>query len=134
MNQWVYKATESKIGYLETLHLAVQKHFLCRSSVERNGSQADRVREVAIGDVIHFYYKRNNKPTTSYGSFLVIDGCTYKAQFGEIVEGTALFKVLETPENADLIRCLTEEHQKNPARGYTRDPVFGCFTGWVIQR
>lgn len=134
MKQWVYKATESKVGYFETLHLAVKKHFLCRSVIESSGSQADRVHEVELGDIIHFYYKSKTKPAASYGSFLVVDGSEYEAQFGERIEGTALFKVLETPDNADMIHRLSEEHDRDPARGYVRDPAHGCFTGWVIQR
>jgi hypothetical protein len=134
MKEWVYKATESKVGYFETLHLAVQRHFLCRSLVEGEGSHTDRAREVAIGDVIHFYYKSKSKPASPYGSFLVVDGSEYESQFGERIEGTALFKVLEAPENAEMLERLTKEHDRDPARGYVRDPVYGCFTGWAIRR
>jgi hypothetical protein len=134
MKEWVYKATESKIGYFDTLHLAVQKHFLCRSLVDSDGSQADRVREVAIGDIIHFYYKSKSKPASPYGSFTVVDGSEYETQFGERIEGTALFKVIETPENTDMIQRLMKEHDRDPARGYVRDAVHKCFLGWVIQR
>jgi hypothetical protein len=134
MKEWVYKATTSKVGYHETHHLAMQKHFLCRSAVEGNGSQADRVGEVAIGDVIHFYYVIGGGKVAAYGSFRVLDGSGYPTQFGERIENTALFKVREEPDNAAMIRLLTEERDKDPKRGYARDPAQGCFTGWVIGR
>jgi hypothetical protein len=134
MEEWIYKATKSKVGYYETRHLAVAKHFLCRSAVERNGSQSDRVREVDLGDIIHFYYARGDGKVPSYGSFVVVHGGKYSKQFGERIEGTALFRVSEDLENSGMIRLLTEEHEKDPSRGYARDPEHRCFTGWVIDR
>ena len=134
MQEWVYKANGTKIGCFETRHLAMKWHFLCRSAVERDWSQADRVRVVNIGDVIHFYYTLANDRVREYGSFVVISGSEYPTQFGEQVEGTALFKVRETPENAEMIGRLTEEHDKDPTRGYERDPEQSYFTGWVIRR
>lgn len=134
MSEWVYKATETKVGFFETLHLATQKHFLCRSVVEEDGKRADRVDELALGDIIHFYFKRKTKPASCYGSFEVVDGSVYPVHFGERIPGTALFKVLETPENADLIRRLTDEHDRDSNKGYQRDPELDVFTGWVIRR
>ena len=133
MKQWIYKATRTKVGYEETRDLAVPKHFLCRSAVETNGAHADRVQEIELGDIIHFFYSRAGD-VPSFGSFRVIDGAAYPVQFGDRIEGTALFKVRESEDNADLIRRLTEEHEKDPKRGYKRDPEHGCFTGWVIER
>jgi hypothetical protein len=134
MREWVYKATEKKIGYHETRDLAILKHFLCRSAVGEDGKKADRVSQVSIGDVIHFYYKQKTRPASSYGTFEVIDGSAYPIHFGQRVPGTALFKVLETTQNADMIRRLEAEHLRDPSRGYLRDPQFECFTGWVIKR
>jgi len=134
MREWVYKATETKVGFWETRHLAIVQHFLCRSAVEFDGSQADRVREVQIGDRIHFYYKQRNKPVSSYGTFEVIEGTAYPTRFGHQIPGMALFTVLETPENQDMIQRLTEEHDRDPSKGYERDPQHKCFTGWVIKR
>jgi hypothetical protein len=134
MKQWVYKATKTKVDYLETYDLAIPKHFLCRSAVETGGSQADRVGEVELGDIIHFFFSRGDGNVPSYGSFLVIDGAKYPTQFGDRIEGTALFKVHESDDNADMIRLLTRAHAEDPKRGYRRDPEHKCFTGWVIQR
>lgn len=134
MNQWVYKATKTKIGYHETRHLAVSQHFLCRSAMESNGSHADRVQQVELGDILHFYYSQGGGKVSSFGSFTVIDGASYPTQFGDRIEGTALFKVREDEGNATLIERLTEEHAKDPKRGYQHDPEHDCFTGWVIER
>ena len=134
MNQWVYKATKTKIGYHETRHLAVSKHFLCRSAMERDGSHADRVREVALGDILHFYYSHGDGRVPSFGSFRVIDGASYPTQFGDRIEGTALFRVREDEGNVVLLERLTEEHAKDPKKGYQRDPEHDCFTGRVIER
>jgi hypothetical protein len=134
MKQWVYKATMSKVEYHETRDIAVTRHFLCRSAVEASGAHPDRVREIELGDIIHFFYALKNGKVPSYGSFMVIDGAAYPAQFGERIEGTALFKVREDADNADMVRLLTEEHEKDPKRGYSRDPEHSCFTGWVIKR
>jgi hypothetical protein len=134
MKQWVYKVNTSKVGYHETRDMAVTRHFLCRSAVEASGAHPDRVREVELGDIIHFFYALKNGKVPSYGSFTVIDGAAYPTQFGERIEGTALFKVRQSADNAELIQLLTEEHEKDPKRGYRRDPEHGCFTGWVIKR
>lgn len=134
MKQWVYKATTSKLGYFETLHLAVQRHFLCRSAMESNGSHADRVQQVELGDIVHFFYSQGGGRVAALGSFTVIEGATYPTQFGDRIEGTALFEVLENDDNAAMLLRLTEEHAKDPKRGYQRDPEYDCFTGWVIER
>ncbi len=134
VREWVYKATEAKIGYFETRHLAMAHHILCRSAVNENGNRADRVDEVEIGDIIHFYYKHKTKPTAAYGSFEVIDGSRYPVRFGRRIPGTALFEVLDTPDNAEMMQRLTEEHARDPRKGYQPDPEARCFTGWVIKR
>lgn len=134
MREWVYKATTTKVGYHETRHLAVARHFLCRSAMESNGSHADRVQQVELGDIIHFFYARGNGKVPSYGSFKVIDGASHPAQFGDRIDGTALFRVREDADNTDMIQLLTEEHAKDPEKGYMRDPEHECFTGWVIKR
>lgn len=136
MTQWIYKATEARIGQGETHNLAMNRNFLCRAAFETNGKQAhaDHVRDVAIGDVIHFYYKRRDGKVPDFGSFIVIDGAEYPKRFGERIEGTALFRVRETPENAEMVALLTEEHDRDPTRGYVRHPKHGCFTGWVIRK
>ena len=134
MNQWVYKATKAKIDYLDTQFLACERHFLCRSAIESNGSHADLVDQVELGDILHFYYSHGGSKVTSFGSFRVIDGASYTTKFGDRIEGTALFRVREDAENAALIELLTKEHTKDPSKGYQRDPEHECFTGWVIKR
>jgi hypothetical protein len=134
MAEWVYKTTASKVGYHETLRLAMTRHFLCRSAVERKGSQPDRVGEIAIGDIIHFYCTIKDDKVATYGSFRVVDGDEHTTQFSEQIENTALFKVREDEDNAAMIKLLTEEHDNDPKRGYVRDPTHGCFTGWVVKR
>ena len=134
MKQWVYKATRTKVGYFDTHHLALKRHFLCRSAMESNGSHADRVQQVELGDILHFYYSQGDGRVPSFGSFRVIDGASYPTQFGDRLEGTALFKVREDDDNAAMLQRLTEEHVKDPKKGYRRDPDHDCFTGWVIER
>ncbi len=70
---WVYKATRKKTDFAATLLLARGKGFLCRSAHEENESWADNVRDVVVGDTIHFYYIDGPKGPRPVGSFEVID-------------------------------------------------------------
>ena len=131
MKQWVYKATKAKVDYFDTHLLAFGRHFLCRSAIESNGSHADLVDQVELGDVLHFYYSHGGSKVTTFGCFRTIDGASYPRRFGDRIEGTALFRVREDDA---LIELLTKEHTRDPSKGYQRDPEHGCFTGWVIER
>lgn len=134
MNEWVYKATRKKVGYLDTHRLACKWRFLCWSAMESNGSHADRVDQVELGDIVHFFYSHGGGKVACFGSFTVVDGAAYPTQFGQRIAGTALFEVREAGGDAAFLHLLTKDHAEDFAKGYARDRAHGCFTGWVIER
>ena len=132
MGEWVYKATRTKIGPVDTTRLAREFHFLCRSAFRDTGARPARVAEVRLGDVIHFYYRIDKKTVETIGTFEVVNGQEmYPQSFARLVPKTALAVVRE--DCADLIELLEREHQSNPQGGYKRDPKLGVFTGWALR-
>lgn len=133
MTTWIYKATESRIGYADTEALALSFSFLCRSLYTRPGATAARVRRVTLGDTILFYYRLSDKQRTvkAIGTFEVIDGSRLPGRFAGFAENTALVKVANSPSNATFLALL----QKKPTvgAGYRPDPVLGVFTGWALS-
>ncbi|WP_437945507.1 hypothetical protein WME98_31960 [Sorangium sp. So ce296] len=131
MAEWVYKANTTRANFDDTHDLAVFNHFLCRSAYE-GGNDADRLRavgvvaEVKVGDLIHFYYRRDNGKVSCLGTFRVADGSARPAIFALCEGHGALCKVIESPENQKIVDRLL--------RGYDRDPRLEAFTGWVIDK
>ncbi len=131
MPQWVYKATPALASYEDTLDLAKRNNFLCRSAFGRAkdggpGSPAKLVAEVAVGDLIHFYFSHGNGRINTLGSFEVHTPDRYPGSFEALPDFGALVAVIESPENARFIERL--------GRGYEPDPKLDRFTGWPIER
>ena len=62
MTQWVYKATRVRASYADAHDLAVTYHFLCKSifahgPASQGARELEMVSDVALGDVIHYYYR-----------------------------------------------------------------------------
>ncbi len=124
MSTWGYKATSSMLDHTGTMILA-KRGVICRSAYEENGSKADKVSQVEVGDHIHLYYS-GKKGVTGLGLHEVTEpsGHMNPGAFGDRVEGTALFRLRDT----SLISTI--DHRG--ALG--ADPTLGVFTCWVIRR
>jgi hypothetical protein len=131
MGEWVYKATRTKIGPVDTTRLAREFHFLCRSAFRDTGARPARVAEVRLGDIIYFYYRIDKNTVETIGTFEVVGHETYPELFARSVPKTALVVVRE--DHADLIELLEREHKSNSQRGYKRDPKLDVFTGWALR-
>jgi hypothetical protein len=120
MPQWAYKATPKKVSKGETGLLARSEHFLCRSAFTARDAWISNVRDVRVGDLIHFWYRDE-----ALGLFEVVEPSALPKngdQFGDAVEGSAL----RTVTGDKLVAKL----QQLP--GYEPDPVLGLFSGWPI--
>lgn len=56
MTERFYKATPTKVSFVDTRDLALNEGFLCRSAFEENGSRADNTQHVDFGDLLHVYF------------------------------------------------------------------------------
>ncbi len=121
---WGYKAARTKLDKSGTLIIA-KRGFLCRSAHEANLSKADKVDRVAPGDVIHLYYSGGGK-VHELGAYEVIGPEQHPKPglFGERVEGTALYRVLDP--------AFIREIDKDGA--YEPDAKLGQFTGWIVEK
>ncbi len=88
---WVYKATTAKIDCSRTAMLADVRGFLCRSAYLENGTWVSNVREVAAGDILHFYCIPDGRRVGELGSFEMIGPEAHPQPecFGDRVDGTA---------------------------------------------
>jgi len=95
-----------------------------RALFHLSSSKADKVDRVAFGDVVHLYYTGIRK-SQGLGAFTVIERARHPkvALFGENVEGTALYRVLDP--------TFIREIDKDGA--YQPDPRLGQFTGWIVE-
>jgi hypothetical protein len=131
MAHWIYKATRARATYSDARALAVIDHFLCRSIFVRCAlpeglREADRVGDVAVGDVLHYYYRTPDGNVRAFGSFRVIDAAAVPGVFDACEGYGALVRVREAPENRKMLDRL--------ARGYGRDPKLAVFTGWALEK
>lgn len=124
MTDWFYKATPKKAELAETRKLALYDHFVPRSAYNDDGTHAALVTEVALGDTIHLYYRSG--VLHAIGSFTVVrpeDIEGGPTRFGEPIEGTALFTVID--EAWEQTICGDE-------KPYHRDKVLDALVGWVV--
>jgi hypothetical protein len=121
---WLYKATRSKLDSAGTAVLA-NRGFLARSAFRGPGAWIANVREVQIGDDLHFYYS-GKRGVYGIGLFEIVDRASHPTPglFGDLVPETALHVV----ENDSFIRNIDANGEYKP------DPVLGKFTGWLLRR
>lgn len=122
---WVYRATRSKIDAISTMILADKRGFLCRTARSGAGVWASNVKNVVVGDLLHFYYTQAGKKPREFGAYEVVspEGHDRPELFGAQVEGTALYEV-----------APGELHDYLEAVGGVMDPITDVYTGWVIKR
>jgi hypothetical protein len=131
MPEWIYKATPTKATHDDTHDLAVFNHFLCRSAYERATGQEGlrlvaKVAEVAVGDTLHYYFRKENGKVVCFGSFVVESASAHPGVFAPIDGHGALVSVIESPDNDKIVQRLR--------RGYEHDPELKVFTGWALRR
>jgi len=124
--EWVYRATRNKVDAISTMILADKRGFLCRSARSSAGVWAPNVKNVAIGDVIHFYYMQAGKKPREFGAYEVVSAEAHALpqQFGAQIEGSALYEVAPGELN-EYLEVL---------RGYVPDPITDGYVGWAIKR
>ncbi|WP_437739141.1 hypothetical protein WMF39_25715 [Sorangium sp. So ce1504] len=129
--KWVYKATPTIANLNDTRDLAAQECFLAKAAHERPNEQghharADHVKDVLVGDVIHFYFREIGTTADNalpIGSFEVVGASPVPGRFTWPVEETHLARVLDPAFDARLQKM-----------GYGRDPKLGFTTGWLLRR
>ncbi len=133
MQTWIYKATESRLGFPATEELATTYSFLCRSLHTPNKVRAARVQLVQVGDEILFYYRQRDpeRSVTGIGTFKVGDGRQFPGRYAGFAENTALLRVANTPGDARLLARL--QQRPTLGNGYHVDPKLGVFTGWALE-
>src|SRR5262245_29167212 len=86
VTEWVYKSRRPRPTYAGMHDLAVIDHFLCFSAfahcvgAERM-RMIEKVADIAVGDVIHFYYRTQQGHVRSFGSFRVCDASAFPGVF-----------------------------------------------------
>ena len=131
MAEWVYKAIRARATYADAHDLAVIDHFLCRSMFAHGPASHDAraieaVADVAVGDVIHYYYRTPEARIRSFGSFRVVDASAFPSAFEACPGHSAAVQVLETAQNRQMLGRLR--------RGYWHDPRLAVFTGWALEK
>jgi hypothetical protein len=131
MTEWVYKSRRARATYADAHDLAVTDHFLCFSAFAHTLGPArvrevENVGEIAVGDLIYYYYRTPEGRVRSFGSFRVCDGSAYPSVFTPCPDHGALVRVNEAPENRRMVSRLI--------RGYSHDPKFAAFTGFVLEK
>ena len=128
---WVYKATPSIATLADTRTLALKECFLAKAAYEKANkktgkhSRADHVRNVHVGDVIHFYFHQHGTPVDKgipIGSFEIVAPPASSSRFAWPVEDTHLARVVDPSFEADLKKM-----------GYDRDPKLPFVPGWVLK-
>ena len=84
--EWVYRATRSKAPFDVTQGIALHDGFLCRSLHTKAMQRVANVKNVKIGDIIHFYYRAPSwmEPV---GSFQIVDGWKASGRFSGPLPG-----------------------------------------------
>ena len=132
MAEWVHKAMRPRASHVLARDIAVVDHFLCRSifahvsASQTSARPVDVVDEVAVGDVIHYYYRTASGLIRCFGSFRVVDPSGYALTFEPCPGHGALVRVLSNAGTRQMLHRLQ--------RGYWPDPELDAFTGWVIER
>ncbi len=129
MAEWFYKAKATKVQRHDTMMLT-ERGFLCRSAYNDKEEWAPLVRDVAFGDLIHFYFI--DKKPFPFGAYEVVRKEDFRPtkdeptaeDFDDVVEGTALYRVARP---AFIARF-------DPYQGYQPDARLGVFTGWLLRR
>jgi hypothetical protein len=123
--EWVYKSTDTKLDGQGTLILA-RRGFLCRSAYNESRAWVPNVRDVQLGDAIHFYHRGERSRLRQLGSYEVVgsEGHPQAAFLGERVDETALFVV----DNPEFVKRIDTNGAYQP------DPVLGKLTGWLIRK
>jgi len=130
MREWAYKATEKRRSLEDTRRLVDEHGLLARSAHRKDRSAVPFVREVEVGDTLHFYY-RSGRDLVPLGSYRVLPGGG--PRFPSI-EGAALVRVAPVAENEVLLSLLRAAPSSKKATGYKVDPVLGDFTGFRLER
>lgn len=131
MAQWVYKATRVRATYADAHDLAIIDHFLCKSifahgPASQGARELEMLADVAVGDVIHYYYRTPEARIRCFGSFRVAHASAFPGVFEECAGRGSTVKVLDTPQNLKMLARLR--------RGYSLDPKLAVFTGWAIEK
>jgi hypothetical protein len=131
MAQWVYKATRVRASYADAHDLALLDHFLCKSifahgPASQGARELEMVADVVVGDIIHYYYRTPEARIRCFGSFRVVHASTFPGLFEACAERGAAVKVLNTPQNLQMLGRLR--------RGYSPDPKLAAFTGWAVEK
>lgn len=128
--EWVYKATPTIANLNDTRSLAVQEGFLAKAAYERPNkkgehARADHVKDVNVGDVIHFYFRERGTTADhalSIGSFEVVRASPVRGRFSWPVEDTHLASVTDPAFESRLHKM-----------GYGRDTKLVLTTGWLLK-
>jgi hypothetical protein len=131
MADWVHKATRARATYADAHDLAIVDHFLCRSifahgPASQDARASEMVADVAVGDVIHYYYRTPEGRVRCIGSFRVVDATIFPGAFEACSGHGAAVQVRETAQNREMLGRLR--------RGYWRDPQLAVFTGWAVEK
>lgn len=131
MAQWVHKARPARATYADAHELATIDHFLCRSifaygPASQEARAVEMVSDVAVGDIIHYYYRTAEGRVRCFGSFRVVDASTFPTAFEACAGHGAAVQVRETKDNREMLRRLR--------RGYRHDPQLATFTGWAVEK
>ena len=131
MAEWVHKGIRPRASQAVDRDLAVVHHFLCRSvfahvPASHSATANDLVTDVAVGDVIHYYYRTPEGNVRCMGSFRVVEATRYPEVFEPCDGHGAVARVRESAENRQMLQRLR--------RGYSPDPELDAFTGWVVER
>ena len=131
MAEWVHKATRARATYADAHDLVIVDHFLCRSifahgPASQDARASEKVADVAVGDVIHYYYRTPEGRIRCLGSFRVVDATTFPSAFEACPGYGAAVHVRETEQNRQMLGRLR--------RGYWHDPKLAVFTGWAVEK
>jgi hypothetical protein len=128
MREWAYRATTARVGKFDTVSLANNERFLCRSAFSEGGAALiANVQHVDFGNALHVYYK-DAQGYTAVGAFEIVNSHEDDRRFAALVKRTALQIVTDQ----DLERKLLG--MGGPTQeGYRPDPLIGRFTGWLLK-
>ena len=131
MAEWVHKGIRPRASRALDRELAMGDHFLSRSifahaPASHSARPIDLVEDVAVGDLIHYYYRTPEGQISCMGSFRVLDAGRYPEVFEPCTGHGAVARVRDTSENRAMLKRLR--------RGYSPDPELDAFTGWVVER
>jgi hypothetical protein len=106
--------------------MLANRGFLCRSAHNPDGRKVQNAWNVAIGDVVHFYFKELRGKPRVVGSFEIVDakGHRYEVSIGSQVVGAALY-------NIDDPTFITEVDKDG---AYEPDSKLGKYTGWLLSK